>query len=162
MFIYRIFSSMRDLKLFIIIDAIGRVLLMVLYGFFTTGFGLFDGLGLVGIPLADACIYALLTGVMLFVLRKRIGSFGLTGVVLDGCKVLVAALLASVLPFIVSLGDYNQTILISLVTVALCGIFALGVYYALCRLFKVPETEMVNAVIARVGGLLRQKKKGEG
>jgi putative peptidoglycan lipid II flippase len=159
MFIYKVFSSMRDLKRFIIIDAMGRVLLILLYGFFTSGFGLFDGFGLIGIPLADACVYALLTGVMLFVLRRRIGSFGLTGIVIDGCKVLLAALLASALPFAVSFGDYDQTILISLVTVAVCGIFALGVYYVFCRLFRVPETEMVDSIISRVRGLLWRKKK---
>jgi putative peptidoglycan lipid II flippase len=161
MFIYRIFSSMRELNRFIVIDAVGRVLLVVLYGFFTSGLGLiegWEGLGLIGIPLADACVYALLSAVMLFVLRRRIGSFGLTGVVIDGVKILVAALLANTLPFLISFGDYDQTIFISLITVTLCGFFALGVYYLFCRLFKVPETAMVNSLVLRIRGALRRGK----
>ncbi|MDR3037528.1 MAG: murein biosynthesis integral membrane protein MurJ [Coriobacteriales bacterium] len=158
MFIYRVFSSMRDLKRFVIIDGLGRVLLAVLYGFFTTGFGLFEGLGLIGIPLADACVYALLCAVMLFVLRRRIGSFGLTGIVLDGGKILAAALVAVAIPFIISFGDFDSTILVSLVTIALCGIFALAVYYLLCRLFKLPEIQLVNSIASRVvNGLWRKR-----
>jgi putative peptidoglycan lipid II flippase len=158
MFIYRIFSSMRDLNRFIVIDAAGRILLITLYGFFTTGFGLFDGLGLIGIPLADACVYALLTAVMLFVLRKRIGTFGLTGIVFDGGKILLAALLANVIPFIFSFGSYDQSIPVSLATIAVCGIFALAVYYVVCRVFKVPETELIRSFIVRVKGLVQRGK----
>jgi putative peptidoglycan lipid II flippase len=164
MFIYRIFSSMRELTRFIIIDAIGRVLLVALYGFFTTGFGLFDGLGLVGIPLADACVYALLSVVMLYVLRRRIGSFGLTQIVSSGAKVLVAALIANVIPFILlskilSSGSYEQTILVSLATIAICGAFALGVYYFLCRLLKVPETDLIAS---RAKTMIRKLRKKDG
>ncbi|MDR3037147.1 MAG: murein biosynthesis integral membrane protein MurJ [Coriobacteriales bacterium] len=158
MFIYRVFSSMRDLKRFVIIDGLGRILLAVLYGFFTTGFGLFEGLGLIGIPLADTCVYALLCAVMLFVLRRRIGSFGLTGIVLDGGKILVAALIAVAIPFIISFGDFDSTILVSLVTIALCGIFALAIYYLLCRLFKIPEIQLVNSIASRVANGLWRKQ----
>jgi putative peptidoglycan lipid II flippase len=165
MFIYRIFSSMRDLNRFIAIDAIGRVLLVVLYGFFTTGFGLFGGLGLIGIPLADACIYALLTAVMLFTLRKHIGSFGLTQTIINGIKILIAALIANAIPFILvtnvaplvlSSESSDQTIPVSLVIIAICGTFALSAYYLLCRLFKVPETDMIAS---RAKILIRKLRK---
>ncbi|MDR2587412.1 MAG: murein biosynthesis integral membrane protein MurJ [Coriobacteriales bacterium] len=158
MFIYRIFSSMRELNRFIAIDAVGRVLQVVLYGFFATGFGLFDGLGLIGIPLADACVYALLCCVMLFVLRKRIGTFGLTGIVLDGMKILGAAIIAIAVPFTFFYGQYEQNILISLGTIALCGSFALVAFYALCRLFRIPETDMVRTLASRVKGLLQKRR----
>ncbi|MDR1013687.1 MAG: murein biosynthesis integral membrane protein MurJ [Coriobacteriales bacterium] len=158
MFVYKIFSSMRDLKAFIVIDALGRVLLIALYGFFTTGFGLWDGLGLVGIPLADACVNALLCAVMLLVLRRRIGSFGLGRIVFDGGKVLLAALLAVAVPLLVPLGSFDQTILASLATVVVCGLFSLTVYYLFSRLFRVPETEVVSSLLAR----LRGRSKGGG
>jgi putative peptidoglycan lipid II flippase len=159
MFIYRIFSSMRDLKRFIIIDALGRVLLIVLYGFFTLGFGVWEGLGLVGIPLADACVYTLLSAAMLFVLRKRIGSFGLARIVFDGMRILVAAVVANIVPFIISFGRYDQNVPVSLVTIALCGVFALVVFYALCRLLRVPETEMIHSIVTRLKGRVRKRKR---
>jgi putative peptidoglycan lipid II flippase len=158
MFIYRVFSAMRDLNRFIVIDACGRVLLIVLYGFLTTGFGLWEGLGLLGIPLADACVHALLCAAMLFALRLRIGSFGLRHVIQDGCKVLVAAVLAISVPLWFTLGSDNENIFISLATIALWGTFSLIVYYLLCRLFKIPEIKLVNSVASRITSLLRRKK----
>jgi putative peptidoglycan lipid II flippase len=150
MFIYKVFSSLRELSRFIVIDAIGRVLLVTLYGFFTTGFGLFDGLGLVGIPLADACVNALLCAVMLIVLRRRIGSFGVTRIVFDGGKLLVAAVLAVTPSFLLFFGKLDPNIFVSILTVVLCGLFSLGVYYLLCRLFKIPEITLVNSLASRL------------
>jgi putative peptidoglycan lipid II flippase len=150
MFIYKVFSSLRELSRFIVIDAIGRVLLVTLYGFFTTGFGLFEGFGLVGIPLADTCVNALLCAVMLFVLRKRIGTFGVTRIVLDGGRLLAAALLAAALPFLLVFGKPDPNVLVSILTVILCGLFSLGVYYLLCRLLKIPEIALVNSIVSRL------------
>ena len=158
MFIYRVFSAKRDLKRFIIIDAFGRILLVALYGFFTTGFGLWQGFGLVGIPLADACVYALLCALMLYVLRKEIGSFGLTKAIWDACKILVAALVAIVVPFIILLGDYEQTQLISLAMILVFGVYSLVVFYLICRLFKIPEITMVNTIATRLFDRFRRKK----
>jgi peptidoglycan biosynthesis protein MviN/MurJ (putative lipid II flippase) len=158
MFIYRVFSSLRELGRFIVVDALGRVLLITLYGFFTTGFGLFSGLGLVGIPLADACVNALLCAVMLFVLRGRIGTFGATRIVLDGVKVLFAAVLAVALPFLFFFGKPDPNLLISILTVVLCGLFSLGIYYLLCRLFKVPEIALVNSIASRLASRLGLRK----
>lgn len=157
MFIYRVFSAMRDLKRFIAIDACGRILLVFLYGFFTTGFGVWDGFGLIGIPLADACVYVLLCAVMLFVLRKRIGSFGLSDIVKDGLKILGASFIAIMLPLLVTYSDYDQSIQISLVTIVFCGLFALAVYYFFCRLFRVPEISLVNALFSKLTARLRRK-----
>jgi putative peptidoglycan lipid II flippase len=160
MFIYRAFSALRELKRFVAIDACGRVLLIILYGFFTTGFGLWEGLGLIGIPLADGCVNLLLCAVMLIVLRKRIGSFGLGGIIKDGFRILAASLLAILVPFFISYGDYDQSILVSLATILLCGLFALVVYYLFCRLFKVPEVTLLNSVLSKLTSRLRRNKDG--
>ncbi|MDR2197122.1 MAG: murein biosynthesis integral membrane protein MurJ [Coriobacteriales bacterium] len=159
MFIYRAFSSLRKLNRFIIIDACGRVLQASLYALLTSGIGTFGswgGLGLIGIPLADAITYALLGAAMSIALRRQIGSFGLGRIILDSLKILIAATLAIAIPFIISIGDNDQTIAISLVTIVLCGLFSLAVFYLLCRLFRVPEIALVNS-IAR--GALRRIRK---
>jgi putative peptidoglycan lipid II flippase len=159
MFIYRAFSALRELRRFVAIDACGRILLIVLYGFFATGFGLWDGLGLIGIPLADACVNLLLCTVMLFVLRKRIGSFGLGGIVKDGFKILFASLIAITIPFFISYGDYDQSIPVSLVTIIVCGVFALCVFFLFCRLFKVPEVKLVTTFASKLTTRLRRKNE---
>ena len=158
MFIYRVFTAKRDLKRFIIIDAMGRVLLVTLYGFFTTGFGLWEGLGLVGVPLADLCVYTLLCAIMLFVLHKELGSFGLTGIVKDGAKTLVAAGIAIVVPFTILMGSTVQGPLISFAMVAFFGMYALIVFYLMSRLLKIPEIKMVDSLLTRAFGLLRRRK----
>ena len=158
MFIYRIFSAKRDLKRFTIIDALGRILLIALYGFFTTGLGVWRGLGLVGIPLADACVYALLCAVMLFLLRRELGSFGLTGIIRDACKTLVAALVAIAVPYLILLSGFGQGQLMSLAIIALFGTFSLVVFYLIARLLKIPETAMINALVSRAVRLLRRRK----
>jgi putative peptidoglycan lipid II flippase len=158
MFIYRVFSAMRDLKRFIIIDAFGRVLLIALYGFFTTGFGLWKGFGLIGIPLADACVYAILCALMLFVLRKELGSFGLTSAITDAGKILLASLIAIAAPFIILTGNYEQTQLISLGMIAVFGIYSLIVFYLVSRLLKIPEISIINTLASRVLSVLRRRK----
>ncbi|MDR3053492.1 MAG: murein biosynthesis integral membrane protein MurJ [Coriobacteriales bacterium] len=159
-FLYRAFSSLRDLKRFIKIDACGRVLQATLYAVLTTGIGDWGGLGLIGIPLADAITYALLFFVMSLVLQKRIGSFGLEAVLKDGGKTLVAALLAAALPAVVAYSGFDETIAISLVTVALCGLGGLTIFYLLCKLLKVPEVATISTLLSRVTGRLRRPRGG--
>ncbi|MDR1421454.1 MAG: murein biosynthesis integral membrane protein MurJ [Coriobacteriales bacterium] len=158
MFIYRAFSSLRDLSRFIIVDACGRVVQASLYATLTTGFGNWAGLGLVGIPIADLITYSGLTVVMSIMLRRHIGSFGLRGIIVDGLKIVVAALLAVAIPFVIAFGSYDQTIAISLTMIVSCGLFSLSVFYLLCRLFKVPEVALVNDIM---GVVVRRIRKHE-
>jgi len=166
MFIYRVFTARRKLWRFIIIDGIGRLLLVTLYGFLTTGFGLWSGIGLIGVPLADTIVYALLCGVILYVLRTEIGSFGLSRIVVDGAKTLLAACIAIAPPLALiqggildkMLGGQSQGPLISLVIIAIIGLFSLTVFYFLSKLFKIPEIATVDSLLARVKGLFKRQK----
>ena len=155
-FMYRAFSSIKDLKLFITVDTCGRVLQVVLYLTLTNGFGSWQGMGLVGLPLADAIAHFLLVSVMLLVLRTKIGSYGLKGIVADGMKMIVAAVVAAVPAFIwrsYFSRPEAQGILAALVSVVFWGLLLLAVYYAILRLLKIPETSTVDRLI----GSLRRK-----
>jgi putative peptidoglycan lipid II flippase len=162
MYLYRAFSSLRDLKLFIAIDAVGRVFQALLYAFFTTGFGFWEGIGLIGIPLTDVIIYCLLFFVMSRVLQHKIGSFGLEGILGDGARILVAAVLAAALPAIVAHSGFNGSIPVSLLTIVICGLIGLGLYYLLCKLLKIPEISVVSDLLVRVGRRLRKSAKKGG
>ncbi|MCL1880240.1 MAG: murein biosynthesis integral membrane protein MurJ [Actinomycetia bacterium] len=156
-FIYRVFSSLRDLKAFIAIDAIGRLVQVFLYGFLTTGFGLWPGLGLVGLPLADAISYVLLCAAMLVLLYRKVGHYGLTKIFLDGLKVTLAALAAAALPFfLTALGGPDPNILVSLAKACLWGTFIMLAYFLCCRLLRVPEVALVGQLAKRFKQLARQ------
>lgn len=160
MYLYRAFSSLRDLSLFIRIDAVGRVFQALLYGFFTTGFGLWDGIGLIGIPVADIIIYSLLFMVMNRVLQGQIGSFGLEIILRDGAKILAASALAVVFPTIIARSGFNDSIVVSLIVIVFCGSIGLGLYYLTCRMFKIPEVKVVNDLIVKIARRLRRSAKG--
>jgi putative peptidoglycan lipid II flippase len=151
-FMYRAFSSLKDLKLFIMVDACGRVVQVVLYLVLSSGFGNWSGLGLVGLPLADAIAHFLLTSAMLIVLRTQIGSYGLKGIVFDGLKMIIAAIIAAV-PVITWRtffpGLEAQSISSALLTVVVWGLFILLIYYLASRFLKIPETSAVDRVLSR-------------
>ncbi|MDR0458911.1 MAG: murein biosynthesis integral membrane protein MurJ [Coriobacteriales bacterium] len=160
-FLYRAFSSLRDLKAFIVVDACGRVIQVFLYGFLTSGFGIWPGLGLIGLPLADAIAHFLLLIAMLLVLERKIGSYGLKAIVVDGLKAIAAAGLAAALPLTLSRLGWaisDSGIVLSLISVLAWGVFILVAYYWICRLFKLPEVEFVNRLLNRAKRVFKRKK----
>ncbi|MDR3315103.1 MAG: murein biosynthesis integral membrane protein MurJ [Coriobacteriales bacterium] len=150
MLIFRVFSSLRDLSRFIVIDICGRTLQVIGYFVLTRGIGGWAGLGLLGIPTADLITYVLLTCACLILLRRRIGSWGLTGAFIDCLKILAATVLAILVPLLVTVGDYDQTIAISLAVIVACTLTTLAIFYAVCRVLRVPEVEMVNSLGVRL------------
>ena len=97
-FMYRAFSSLRDLRVFIVVDACGRVLQVLGYVWLTAGVGFIKPLGLLGLPVSDAIAHFLLLVAMLVVLRRKIGSFGLGRIVVNSSKYILAAAVAVALP----------------------------------------------------------------
>jgi putative peptidoglycan lipid II flippase len=162
-FIYRVFSSLRDLKAFIVIDLIGRLVQIGLSLSLSLGIGSWKGLGLIGIPLADAIAYILLTSGMLLLLYKRIGHFGLTRIVIDGLKIVLAAVLSALVPFIVIFfGGEDANLAVSLVKVLIGGSFTLTVFFLLCKFFQVPEISVVESLLGRVKGLFLRRNGRSG
>ncbi len=160
MYLYRAFSSLRDLKLFIKIDAVGRVFQALLYGFFTTGFGLWDGIGLIGIPVADIITYCLLFLVMNRVLQGQIGSFGLEAIFKDGAKIFAASAVAAIFPTVFARSGFNDNIAVSLIVIIVCGSAGLGIYYLICRMLKIPEVRVLNDLLSRIGRRLHRSNGG--
>ena len=151
-FLYRAFSALRDLKAFILIDACGRIIQIVLYICLTNGLGQWSGLGLVGLPLADAIAHLLLVSAMLGFLKSKIGSYGLRSIAIDGLKLMVAAALATIPVLAYQFLGYGEVtgIANSLIYVVGGGISILILYYLICRLFKVPETAIVNRLFKAI------------
>jgi putative peptidoglycan lipid II flippase len=157
MFIYRVFSAMRNLNRFVVFDGLGRVLQIALYAVFTMGFAFIPSFGLIGIPLADICINILLCSVMLYQLRKKIGTFGLTQIVFDGVKLLVAAIVAIAPPFVLLLFYTPSGPVTSFAMIAGFGILSLVIYYLMCRLLRISEVSIIQRLFAKVSGVFRRK-----
>ncbi|MCL2632797.1 MAG: murein biosynthesis integral membrane protein MurJ, partial [Coriobacteriia bacterium] len=151
-FMYRAFSSLRDLKAFITVDAIGRVIQIILYITLSGGIGSWSGLGLVGLPLADAIAHFLLISAMLIVLRQKIGQYGLRSISVDGVKLVIAAIIAAAPAFLFEMfySNVDKRILLSLITVVAWGLFILAAYYLCCRMLKIPEVTTVNRLLGRL------------
>jgi putative peptidoglycan lipid II flippase len=159
MFLYRAFSAMRDLALVTKIDACCRVGQAFLYALLTTGLGLFDGMGLVGIPIADAVFYTVLFAVLCLVLRRKVGPYHLQEIALTFFKVLAASAVAAGTAFLLRGVLWGwQSIGPALLTLLCCGVAGLAAYYLVCRLLRVPDTKLVEGLAASVAGRLRRRK----
>jgi putative peptidoglycan lipid II flippase len=153
-FMYRVFSALRDLSAFIIVEAVGRVVQVSLY------VCLPGMLGLVGLPLADAITHLLLLLAMLAVLNRKLGIFGLSRILADGSKCLLAAALAAAVPaaFYCWLGDAAPSgVTWSLLGVVGWGTFILVAYYWACKLMRVPEVSAVGRLLGSLTRRLRRR-----
>ena len=152
-FLYRVFSSLRDLKLFIVIDFVGRIVQITLYILLSGGAGRWPGWGLIGLALTDAIAHFILLVAMLLLLRTKIGQFGLSQIVIDILKYIVAALVAASLPLLLSLLGFEPraaSIATSFITVLAWGSYILVIYYFVCRVLRLTEIEMINSLLSRL------------
>jgi putative peptidoglycan lipid II flippase len=149
-FLYRVFSALRDLKGFIVIDTCGRALQIFLYGFLTMGYGIWGGWGLIGIPITDTLVLVLLSGAMLLLLYRKIGHFELTEIIRDGIKMLAAAIIPAILPALFIFGRFEDNKLMALLLAFGWAAFVLVCYMGICHLLKVPEVAMVGRIWRRL------------
>ena len=148
MYLYRAFSAMHDLKLVTWIDAVGRIFHAGMYAFFTMGALQF---GLSGIPLADAIYYFVMFFILCFVMRKKVGGYGLPGVFGTAIRSLIAAVIAALLVwFLFTYFGSADTILYAFISVVVFGLIGIGVFYALARLFRVEETALIRSLVRRL------------
>jgi putative peptidoglycan lipid II flippase len=160
-YLYRVFSALRDLRRYVVVDLCGRVVQIALYVVLTKGVGGWGGIGLVGIPLADAITYVLLLGVMCLVLRRQIGPFGFGGIVASGVKVLVASVLAALIPGLVAAAVPGSNIGISLAVIVICGVGGLVLFYLFARVLRVPEVKLVDHILLRLRHALHRHTHGD-
>lgn len=146
MFLYRVFSALKDLVTLTKVDVALRVVNIGCYIALTVGVGPFEGLGLIGIPIADTVFYVLMNAALAFMLQRRIGAFVNRELVLFFIKVSLASVLAGGVGF----GLYqfafadHAGIAWSLLAVVVCGVVALLVYAVGAKALRVSETAMAG------------------
>lgn len=159
MYVYRAFSAMKDLGQATWVDASGRVVQAVLYAVLTMGAFDWEGLGLIGIPIADFVFYCGWSILLSLMLRKKVGTYGLVKVFGSGVRALIAAAAMSVVIFLLNAQfGSSETILTSLVTIVILGILGIAIFYGLAKLLRVPETEIFDKALGRITGKFSRRK----
>lgn len=154
MYLYRVFSALKDLVTLTKVDVALRVVNVACYVVLTLGVGSFQGLGIIGIPISDTIFYVLMNVALLVMLHRRVGSFANKGLRAYLAKVSVAAVLGGAVAFAVLklIFPANMGIGGSFAAVLVCGIVALAVYGCASKLLHVPEVAAVAALVKRKRG----------
>jgi len=151
MYLFNVFAALRRFWIYSLVCTAFCVLQCALYALLCPQ----DKIALNGVPIADFVYYTLTTVLLLYILYRLIGGFGLRASLLTGIKALGAAILgaavAAVLLVAWPLGDGK---LAGLLELLLYGLPGLAVALICCRLLRVPEMALLGGVFAR----LRRKR----
>lgn len=157
MFVYRAYSSLKNLKTVAICNLVFTCVQVFLYMIFTgviavPGFG---SLGLVGIACGDIVFYGLMLVVLLAILIRCRGGFGLGKLVIACLKVTIATLIGGVIAELASWGIANvidiSNIFGSFIALVITGIIGLSIIFVMCRILGVSEvTDIVHRLIRRL------------
>jgi len=147
MYFYRVFAALRQFMTFALVSC-GLVVVQIgLYWLLCS----IDLVGLYGVPAADFVYFGLMFATMAIILRKRVGAFGFPSILLMCAKVTVATALAAVgILILFYFMPYQPSILDGLLRITLGGIVGIAIIFAVCKLLKVSEMEIVSGIIKKL------------
>jgi putative peptidoglycan lipid II flippase len=156
MFVLRTFYSLKDTRTPMLANLVLTPIQIGLYVVLTTGIAGWSGLGLNGIPVADAVFYALLFASLALLLRRRIGGYDIRGVARTFTVMAIASTIGAVAAFGVArlLAPDTASFGAALLQVSAGGIVGLALAFGLGRLAGVPELSIVTDLLGR---LIRRK-----
>lgn len=151
MYVLKSFYSLQDTTTPMYTNIVTTILQVMLYAVLVRGLASWNGLGIIGIPIADGIFFVVHLGALLFILRRRTGAFDGRAIARTLGNVVLAsgagALAAwGLLQLTSALAEVRAGFLLQL---ALAGLAGLGVAYAIMAVLKVPELEMVTGRITR-------------
>ncbi|PKQ10377.1 MAG: murein biosynthesis integral membrane protein MurJ [Actinobacteria bacterium HGW-Actinobacteria-9] len=157
MYLLKTFYSLKDTKTPMTVNLLLGVVHIGLYALLSTGFGDWSGLGLPGIPIADAIFYAMVALTLAVLLHRKIGGYDIRGVL----WALARITLASVAGGAAALGIVRSTPGLSLapggfiLQLLAAGTFGLALSFVLAYFFGVAEVAVgVNLFRRLLGRLL--------
>ncbi|MDI6844335.1 MAG: murein biosynthesis integral membrane protein MurJ [Anaerosomatales bacterium] len=158
MYVLRTFYALQDTKTPMVTNFFGSILQVSLYALLTSGIGSWKGIGLAGIPVADGVFFALHLSALLVILRRKVGPYGLGGIVSTVAKTALSSLAGAV----AAAGFVRATPGLSgpgvfVAQLVAAGIIGLGVSYGIAALLGVSEVssgvrrarQMVSSRFAR-------------
>ena len=155
MFVYRAYSSLKDLKTVAICNLVLTFVQVMLYMVFTGVIAIpgFSSLGLVGIACGDIVFYGLMLIVLLYIMRSRMGAFGFGQLGIACVKVIVASVIGGAIAELASWGVADivdiSNILGSFIALVITGAIGLAIIFALCRILGVSEVTSIVRRLAR-------------
>ena len=159
MFVYRAYSSLKDLKTVAICNLVLTFVQVMLYMVFTGVIAIpgFSSLGLVGIACGDIVFYGLMLIVLLYIMRRRMGAFGFGQLGIACVKVIVASVIGGAIAELASWGVAGivdiSNILGSFIALVITGAIGLAIIFAICRILGVSE---VTNIVRRLGQRLKR------
>jgi putative peptidoglycan lipid II flippase len=156
MFILKSFYSLKDTRTPMLANLALVGLHIGLYALLTTGGFGFAGLGLIGIPIADAAFYGVGALLLALLLRRKIGGFDAVGIARVTVLIVVASALGGLAAWIVSgaLPPIDSSPGAALLNITISGGFGLTVAWLASALMRVPEVSiglrLVRGIISRV------------
>lgn len=161
MFVLRTFYSLKDTRTPMFANLALTAVQIGLYVVLTGGLRSWAGLGINGIPLADAAFYALLFATLLVLLNRRIGGFSGKAIMVTYAKMTLAAVVGGGAAWGVSqlLAPVGDGVAGALIQVAGAGVVGLIVSFGIGRVLGVEEVRAVGALTARLTRRIRPHNK---
>jgi putative peptidoglycan lipid II flippase len=161
MFLLRAFYSLKDTLTPMWVNLVLTIFVQIaLYWVLSTGIGSWPGVGINGIPMADAAFYLCIAATLALLLRKRIGGYDIRGVASTFVRMGIASVIGAACAWAVSrafaaIGGGPSG---ALVQVAVGGIVGLLVAFGAGRLLGVAEVAQGGALVARAARRLVSRR----
>jgi putative peptidoglycan lipid II flippase len=149
MYLLRTFYSLKDTRTPMWVNLVLTVFVQIaLYLLLSTGVGSWPGIGINGIPIADAIFYLCVSATLAVLMRRRIGSYDVRGVASTFARMTVASVAGACVAWLVAwlLSPLGGGVAGAFAQVVAGGILGLLVAFGLGRLFGV--TEVADATAA--------------
>ncbi len=147
MYLYNAFASLRKFMTFAVVSTVMVVVQCGLYAVLCNP----DILGLAGVPVADLVYYAVSCVILLFVLRKMVGSLSWGALLWSVVRICIATAIGAAAAFalctVLPLEAYG--IAGSFGELCVSGIVGPIVIFALCFAFRVPEMAFAKRILQR-------------
>lgn len=147
MYLYNAFASLRKFMTFAIVSTVMVVVQCGLYAVLCNP----DILGLAGVPVADLVYYAVSCVILLFVLRRMVGSLSWGALLWSVVRICIATAIGSAAAFglctVLPLEMYG--IFGSFGELCISGIVGLAVIFGLCFALRVPEMAFAKRILQR-------------
>lgn len=159
MFVLRSFYSLKDTKTPAVANIATSLIQIAGYSILTVGIGPWHGFGLKGIPYSDLIFCFLQFSVLLYLLRRKIGSFDVTSFVSVFVRMIVASAVGALAcSGIVWLLSGLEGIVGALIKIAAGAGVGLVISFGIASLLRVKEVTAAKEMFMKLGRKLANKK----
>ena len=161
MFLLRTFYSLKDTRTPMLVNLLLTVVQVGLYLLLSTGVAGWSGLGVNGIPIADAVFFLLSSTTLALLLRRRIGGFDISGIASTFARMGLAAVVSAAAAWSIAaaLRPVLPGFAGSLLQVAVGGSAGLAIAFGIARALGVAEVALATNAIARIAARGRRGGK---